>query len=118
VDLIERHMFRHITPDRGGKPLASREVIVNLVTATTNAGLSVRSGVDDNRHATGIKVSDDRMETLPIRRTGFHVEWKRSPHTNGQFIPARLLRGLRAGQSVQPARFYPIRLEIRYGNGE
>jgi len=57
-------------------PPVSHEVIVNLIAATTaKAGPSIRSGIDDREYATGIKVSDDRMEALPIRRAGFHGEW-------------------------------------------
>ena len=73
---IEHHMFCHITQNWRGKPLVSHEVIVNLIAATTTkAGLSIRSGIDDKEQSTGIKVSDDQMEALSIRRAGFHGEW-------------------------------------------
>ncbi len=73
---IGHRMFCHITRNWRGKPPVSHEVIVNLISATgTKAGLSIRSGIDDNGYATGIKVTDDQMEALSIRRTGFHGEW-------------------------------------------
>ena len=76
---LERRMFLHVTRIPRGKPPASREVIVNPVTATTETGLSIGSGVDGNGYATGVNVSNDRTETFPIRRTGFHGEWNRAP---------------------------------------
>ena len=68
-------MFCHITRNWCGKPPVSHEVIVNLIAATTKAGLAIRSDIDENEYLTGIKVTDDQMETLAIRRTGFHGEW-------------------------------------------
>ena len=76
---IEHRMFCHITRNRRGKPLVSHQVIVNLIAATTTrAGLSIRSDIDEREHATGIKVTDDQMEGLSIRRAGFHGEWNYS----------------------------------------
>ena len=73
---IEHRMFCHVTQNWRGKPFARHEVIVNLIAATTTkAGLSIRSDIDDNEHATDIKVSDDQMEALSIRRAGFPGEW-------------------------------------------
>ncbi len=73
---IERRMFCHITQNWRGKPLVSYEVIVNLIAATTTrTGLTICSDIDENDDTTGIKVSDDQMNALSIRRTGFQGEW-------------------------------------------
>ncbi len=69
-------MFCHVTQSWRGKPLVGYEVTVNLIAAmTTGVGLPTRSDIDENDYATGIKVIDDQMSGLSIRRTGFHGEW-------------------------------------------
>ena len=73
---IEHQMFCHITQNWRGKPLVSYEVIVNLIAATTTrTGLTIRSDINEAEYTTGIKVTDDQMNALSIRRTGFHGEW-------------------------------------------
>ena len=73
---IEHRMFCHIAQNWRGKPLVSYEVIVNLIAATTTRkGLAIRSDIDENDYTTAIKVTDDQMSGLSIRRTGFHGEW-------------------------------------------
>ena len=73
---IEHRMFCHITQSWRGKPLVSYEVIVNLIAATTTrTGLTIRSDIDEAEYTTGIKVTDDQMSGLSIRRKGFHGEW-------------------------------------------
>ena len=73
---IEHRMFCHITRNWRGRPLVSCRVIVELIAAaTTRAGLKIRSRIDDNEYPLGVKVSDERMKTLKIRRDGFHGDW-------------------------------------------
>lgn len=73
---IEHRMFCHITRNWRGRPLVSCQVIVALIAATTTrTGLKIRSGIDDNEHPLGVKVSDEQMKALNIRRDGFHGEW-------------------------------------------
>ena len=73
---IEHRMFCHITQSWRGKPLVSYEVIVNLIAATTTrTGLTIRSDINEAEYTTGIKVTDDQMNALSIRRTGSHGEW-------------------------------------------
>ena len=56
--------------------LVSCRVIVELIAAaTTRAGRKIRSRIDDNEYPLGVKVSDERMKTLKIRRDGFHGDW-------------------------------------------
>jgi transposase len=73
---IEHRMFRHITENWRGRPLVSREVVVNLIGhTTTKAGLAIRSELDEGSYPTGRAVSKERMESLCIRRDKFHGEW-------------------------------------------
>ncbi len=76
---IEHRMFCHITRNWRGKPLVSYQVIVKLIASTTTrTGLTVRSDLDDNSYPHGVKVTDDQIKDLAIRRNPFHGEWNYS----------------------------------------
>ena len=69
-------MFCHITANWRGRPLVSREVVVNLIgSTTTTQGLHIKAALDENLYAAGIKVSDQELATLNIERDEFHGEW-------------------------------------------
>ena len=73
---IEHRMFCHITNNWRGRPLISREVIVNLIgSTTTDSGRHIRSQLDENTYQAGIKVSDEELAELAIERDEFHGEW-------------------------------------------
>ena len=73
---IEHRMFCHITRNWRGRPLVSCQVIVALIAATTTrAGLKIHSRIDDNAYPLGVKISDEQMRGLNMRRDGFHGEW-------------------------------------------
>jgi hypothetical protein len=73
---IEHRMFCHLTENWRGRPLVSREVVVNLIGhTTTKTGLAIRSVLDEGSYPTGRAVSDEQMEGLSIRRDKFHGEW-------------------------------------------
>ena len=73
---IKHRMFCHITQNWRGRPLVSREVIVNLIGAvTTKEGLRIESALDENRYEFGRKVSDAELKRLSIERAEFHGEW-------------------------------------------
>jgi len=73
---IEHRLFSFITMNWRGRPLVSHEVIVNLITSTKNGkGLKVRAQMDEGTYPTKIKVSDQEMENLNIKRHQFHGEW-------------------------------------------
>ena len=76
---IEHRLFSAISQNWRGKPLISHEVMVNLIAATTTTtGLKVRSELDQEKYAPGMKVSDAEMETLNLRQDRFHGEWNYS----------------------------------------
>jgi Rhodopirellula transposase DDE domain len=59
-----------------GRPLTSHETILNLIGATTTStGLKVTATLDTDNYPTGIKISDQEMQALPITRDPFHGEW-------------------------------------------
>jgi len=73
---IEHRMFCHITANWRGRPLISREVVVNLIgSTTTREGLRIMAALDENTYAKGIKISDQEIAALAIERDPFHGEW-------------------------------------------
>ena len=73
---IEHRLFCHITQTWRGKPLTSRETVVELIASTTTkTGLTVRCELDTRDYPKGIKVSDAEMTTLNIKGDTFHPEW-------------------------------------------
>ena len=73
---IEHRMFCHITNNWRGRPLLSRQVVVNLIgSVSTEQGLRVRAELDENTYEAGIKVSDAELAAVAIERDEFHGEW-------------------------------------------
>src|SRR5277367_2216398 len=73
---IEHRLFCHITQTWRGRPLTSRETVVELIASTTTrAGLTVRCELDTRSYPKGIKVTDVEMKTLNITGETFHPEW-------------------------------------------
>ena len=73
---IEHRLFSFISQNWRGKPLLSHQVIIDLIAATTTTkGLTVKSKLDTNLYERGLKVSDQQMAELQIRREKFHGDW-------------------------------------------
>ena len=76
---IEHRMFCHITENWRGKPLVSRTVIINLIGNTrTKAGLHIKAKLDLNTYPTGIKVANDELAAVNLKKDKFHGEWNYS----------------------------------------
>jgi len=76
---IEHRMFCHITANWRGRPLETREVIVNLIANThTSKGLTIQADLNVNSYPKGIKISDEEMARLNITPADFHGEWNYS----------------------------------------
>ena len=72
----QHRLFCHITQNWRGKPLTTRETVVELIASTTTrTGLMVRCELDTRSYPKGIKVSDAEMKTLNIKGDIFHPEW-------------------------------------------
>ena len=81
---IEHRMFCHITENWRGRPLVSRAVVVNLIGSTrTRTGLQIRAELDTNTYEKGIKVTDQELEAVRLKRDKFHGDW------NYRIEPAR-----------------------------
>jgi len=73
---IEHRMFCHITRNWRGRPLTSRAVVVNLIASTTTEeGLTIQAELDEGEYPAGIKVSDEELAGVNIKRSKFHGEW-------------------------------------------
>jgi hypothetical protein len=73
---IAHRMFCHITENGRGRPLVSREVVVNVIGhTTTKTGLTMRSALDEHISPTGREVTEQQMENLAIQRDKFHGAW-------------------------------------------
>ena len=69
-------MFCHITENWRGKPLVSRAVIVNLIGNTkTRTGLTIKAELDERLYPTGLKISDEALAAVRIKRDKFHGDW-------------------------------------------
>ena len=73
---IEHRMFCHITNTWRGRPLISRSVIVNLIGNTkTTTGLHIKAALDRNLYDIGLKVTDEQLAAVHLKRDTFHGEW-------------------------------------------
>ncbi len=73
-----------MTQNWRGRPLVSHEVIVNLIANTaTRQGLKIKVELDEGLYPTGIKVSDQELATVHLKRSPFHGDW------NYSVLPAR-----------------------------
>ena len=73
---IEHRMFCQITQNWRGRPLVSRQVVVNLIGQTTTiTGLKIKAALDENIYPTKQQVSDAEMAAIKITRHEFHGEW-------------------------------------------
>jgi hypothetical protein len=73
---IEHRLFSFISINWRAKPLVSREVIIDLIAATsTSTGLKVYANLDKRTYPDKIKVSDADLATVSLHRDAFHPEW-------------------------------------------
>jgi hypothetical protein len=73
---IEHRLFSFISQNWRGKPLISHQVIIDLIASTTTkTGLTVKSKLGTNSYEQGLKVSDQQMAELQLRKEKFHGDW-------------------------------------------
>jgi hypothetical protein len=76
---IEHRLFSHISMNWRGRPLESREVIIETISAvTTRTGLTVQAVLDTGIYPRGIKIPDKEMkafEAAHLHRHPFHGDW-------------------------------------------
>lgn len=80
---IEHRLFCHITRNWQGVPLATYEIVINLIgQTTTNTGLEVHAWLDESDYDKGRKVSAAQLDKVVIKRNRFHGEWNYEIHPN------------------------------------
>ena len=73
---IAHRLFSYISLNWRGQPLLDYETIVNLIGGTkTRTGLKVKAVLDNNEYETGIKVSDEELKEIQLRRHKLHPAW-------------------------------------------
>ncbi len=73
---IEHRMFSFISQNWRGKPLNSRDTILNLISNTTTAtGLKLAAQLDEQVYAKGRKVTDEELAAVKLQRADFHGDW-------------------------------------------
>ncbi len=81
---IEHRLFSYISKNWRGKPLITRETVINLIANTrTEKGLEIQATLDENLYDKGKKVTDIDFSTINIQGHSFHPEWNYSiiPHS-------------------------------------
>lgn len=73
---IEHKMFCFISKNWRGKPLLTRQTVVNLISNTkTEKGLRIEAMLDENNYEKGIEVSAEELGKINLREENFHGEW-------------------------------------------
>lgn len=75
---IEHRLFSYISKNWRGKPLMTKEMVVNLIANTkTSKGLKIMAVLDENEYlrGKGDEISDIEMSALSICGDEFHPEW-------------------------------------------
>jgi hypothetical protein len=64
-----------------GWPLTSHEVVVKTIAATiTRSGLRVEAALDTGEDPTGVAISTERFDALPLQRHATHSAWNSTLH--------------------------------------
>jgi len=78
---IEHRLFSAITLNWRGRPLASHQIIVNTIAATTTrTGLAVHAELDTGAYPTGTRISQAELDALPLDRHDWHGDWNYTLH--------------------------------------
>jgi hypothetical protein len=73
---IEHRMFSYISMNWRGKPLITRETVVNLIASTTTTkGLTITAFLDKNLYQKGKVVTQRQLDSVKLTGDDFHPEW-------------------------------------------
>jgi hypothetical protein len=99
---IEHRLFSHITMNWRGRPLTSHEVVVKTIAATrTGGGLRVEAALDTGDYPTGVAISRERLDALPLERHAVHGTWNYTLHPQ---LACRSTEAAHVGESGRPAQ--------------
>lgn len=78
---IEHRMFSFISGNWAAQPLDSYETMLKFIRTTqTQQGLRVRACLNNKKYTKGIKVSDEQMEQIQLKRYRVNPKWNYSIH--------------------------------------
>lgn len=81
---IEHRLFSFISINWAGQPLESYSTMLNFIRTTkTEQGLQVRALLNQNQYTKGIKVTDEQMDQIRLKRGRVNPEW------NYSIVPAK-----------------------------
>ncbi|MEI6242806.1 MAG: ISAzo13 family transposase [Chlamydiota bacterium] len=73
---IEHKMFSYISQNWRGKPLITKEAVVQLIAHTkTKKGLEICSKLDERVYDTGKKISKAEMKSINLKKDTLHGDW-------------------------------------------
>ena len=73
---IEHKMFSFISMNWRGRPLINRATVVELIKNTrTNTGLEIQARLDEKQYKKGLKISDEDLNSVNMKKADFHGEW-------------------------------------------
>jgi Rhodopirellula transposase DDE domain len=99
---IEHRLFSHITMNWRGRPLTSHEVVVKTIAATrTSGGLRVEAALDTGDYPTGVAISRQRLDALPLERHALHGSWNYTLHPQ---LACRSTEAAHVGEPASPAQ--------------
>jgi hypothetical protein len=82
---IEHRMFYLIAENWRGKPLTIKEVVINLITTTTNKEVILENPHDENKNQIDMNVIDKELSKGHLQKSEFHDDW------NYRFLPQNSL---------------------------
>jgi hypothetical protein len=75
-NLVEHRLFSAISVNWAGEPLTSYDKMINLLNATTTQpGLVVTASLTKTAYQTGIKISDEQMDSLNLHKHETFPQW-------------------------------------------
>jgi len=78
---IEHRMFCFISKNWRGRPLLTRQTVVELIGhTTTTTGLEIRAELDTNEYPSGVEVTDEELAAIVIKPAKFHGDWNYTIH--------------------------------------
>ena len=73
---VEHRMFSAISMNWRGRPLASHQIVINLISSTTNkSGIEINAALDTNKYQTGIKISKAQLLDINIEHHKVNEKW-------------------------------------------
>ena len=76
---IEHRMFSFISNNWAAEPLIDYETVLKFIRTTkTSAGLKIRAFLNKNKYLKGIKISDQQMKDIALKRYTLRPNWNYS----------------------------------------